>query len=71
MKIISVLYYPFENDLVIRVTRANGFFSFPQKVKIYSVSYNSPIVESFFLWYQKLQRLSESNIFNSMRTRQK
>ena len=71
MKIISVLYFPFENSLVVRVMRADGYFSAPQKVMTYHISYDSPIVESFFRWYQKLQRLSESKIFNSMKDRQK
>lgn len=69
MKVISVLYYPFENEVVIRVTRAPGFFSHPQQSKTYKAPYGTSRAESLFHWYQELQRLTERKIFESMEGR--
>ena len=69
MNIISVLYYPFENNVVIKVTRGDDFFTYPQKQTIYTAEYNSEKATRLFNWYQKLQRLVEQKIFNTMKAR--
>ena len=65
--IISVLFYPYQNNVVVMVTRSKGYFTYPQLKRIYSIPYSAKNVESFFGWYQKLQSLNEKRIFSEMK----
>jgi hypothetical protein len=67
MKIISVLTYPFKNQLVAKVTRADGYFTFPQITKTYSIPYDSKILDSFSFWLEKLHLLNHNRIVTSLK----
>lgn len=68
MKIISVLTYPYENKLVVVVTRAPaGYFSFPQTRHTYEASYDSKSAVSLHKWSKKLHALNNDKLFNTLR----
>ena len=67
MKIISLLVYPFENVFLIKITRATGFFDFPQKTTNYSVPLDSPLVDSFIYWLGILHALNQKRMIVSLR----
>ena len=68
MKVISVLTYPYENKLVVVVTRAPaGYFSFPQTRHTYEANYDSEMAISLHKWSQKLHILNGNKLFNTLR----
>lgn len=46
-RVVSVLCFPYENALVVKVTRSTGYYDFPQTSKIYSLPYESSRLPSF------------------------
>jgi hypothetical protein len=56
-KVISVLLYPFENNLVAKVTRSTGHFDFPQRSHTYIISYDSKMLSSFAYWTSLLMMM--------------
>lgn len=58
MKIVSVLTYPFENGILVKVTRSQDYFTFPQKTKNYFFKFDSPHYISSMLWASLLSRLN-------------
>jgi hypothetical protein len=67
MKVCSVLTYPYENKLVVVVTRSEGYFTFPHTKKTYSADYDSKFVLSLHKWSKKLHALHNEKLFNTMR----
>ena len=67
MKVTSVLTYPYENKLVVIVTRSDGYFSFPFTRKTYSANYDSKLVLSLHRWSKKLHVLHNDKLFNTLR----
>lgn len=67
MKVTSVLTYPYENRLVVIVTRSDGYFSFPSTRKTYSADYDSKLVLSLHKWSKKLHALNNDKLFNTLR----
>lgn len=65
-KIISVLYYPFMDKVVFRVTRSTDYFGFGQVSRWYSAEYGTQLADSLFYWYTVLQRLNELHMYAYM-----
>lgn len=67
MKVTSVLIHPRTNVFLVQVTRSEGYFTYPQIVKCYSMDYANPRLNSFVHWVSVLSGLNLKKIVNILR----
>lgn len=68
-RILSVLTFPYQDKFVVKVTRGTDHFNFGHVFKIYAVSYDSPLYESFVEWTNYLHWLNNNRIADEMKIR--
>lgn len=67
MKVISVLTYPFENRMMVKVTRGEGYNCYPMIEHQYSIDYDSPRFYHFARWSRTLHNLHLSKLYMRMK----
>ena len=68
-KIVSVLFYPYENCFVVQITRGKGAFSFPQRSRKYILDFADSNVLHKYEWALRLMNMHNASYFHSARSR--